>query len=168
MGKLMTKQEVLKKMGAKDFRHVGVEQIMTFVSSIPDMDKEVAMECIKQFPYFKDCAEKITSNYNNLCSEFLHDNELPKLEIMAHQKVMDMYHERIQTTGENMSHDEYIEIMQLITDEADKITETVHKHQDKKTSVLDTAGKVAAGAIMTAAALIGLKEVDRLPFLKKN
>lgn len=157
MSEVMTKEQVLAKIGAKDFRSIGADQIMSFVSSIPDMDKEVAMECIKQFPYFKECAENIAFKYNELCSDFLHDNKLTEKQIEAHQKVIDIHEKRIELFGKEMSHEEYLEIMTLIADEADKISEEVEKQQERKMWIMKFSGAVASVALAATSAVIGAK-----------
>ena len=55
---LMSENDVKSMLGISDFRSISKDQIIQFVSSIPDMDKEVAIKCIEQFPEF----EKFSNN----------------------------------------------------------------------------------------------------------
>lgn len=48
--RLLTEEQVKKKLGIKDFRSMKKKDIVNFVSAIPDMEPEVAMKVIEQFP----------------------------------------------------------------------------------------------------------------------
>ncbi|MDT2767760.1 hypothetical protein P7G58_02615 [Globicatella sulfidifaciens] len=51
---LVSGDEVKSALGIKNFRNLSKDKIMEFVSLIPNMDKEVAIEIIRQFPSFVD------------------------------------------------------------------------------------------------------------------
>lgn len=52
----------LKALAIEDFRNISKDKIMEFVSAIPNMDKEVAIKIIEQFPLIRnqqyDCTVK--------------------------------------------------------------------------------------------------------------
>lgn len=50
MENLLTEQEVKEKLGITDFRHLSKSQVIEFVSSIPNMQKDVAIACINANP----------------------------------------------------------------------------------------------------------------------
>ena len=54
---LLSADAVLERIGATSFRNISKDQLITFVSAIPEMDKEIAIKCIEQFPAFKEYSQ---------------------------------------------------------------------------------------------------------------
>ena len=54
--RLMSEQEVLKRLGIPDFRHLSKSTAIEFISSIPQMDKDVALKALDQFPELANVA----------------------------------------------------------------------------------------------------------------
>lgn len=51
--KYKTDVDVKKALGIKSFRNLSKENVMRFAAMMPDMDKEVALKVVAQFPEFK-------------------------------------------------------------------------------------------------------------------
>lgn len=66
-----TEEEVKELFQIDSFRNIKKDQIVSFVSSIPDMDREVAIQCIEQFPNFKEYAGTMMGLLDNLYREAL-------------------------------------------------------------------------------------------------
>jgi hypothetical protein len=60
---LLSEEQVLKKLNVPDFRHVSKDKIMTLLSSISEMDPEVAKKVIEQFPTYASSVKEILSDY---------------------------------------------------------------------------------------------------------
>jgi hypothetical protein len=45
---------LMKRLGIESWRNLSKDKFMSFVSDLPNMDKEVALNVIAQFPNFKD------------------------------------------------------------------------------------------------------------------
>ncbi len=54
--RLLDEKAVLQMLGISDFRHMSKENIVQFISAIPQMDPAVATKVIEQFPAVKDMA----------------------------------------------------------------------------------------------------------------
>ena len=63
MGKPLTEQKVLKKLGIADFRHLTKDKVITMASMLDKMDPEVAKKAIEQFPNFSDTMKDILHDY---------------------------------------------------------------------------------------------------------
>lgn len=73
MGKL-TEEQVKERLNISSFRELKKEQLIEFMSTIPDMDKETALKCIEQFPDFKEYAGNIVERYYDLCKEAIQND----------------------------------------------------------------------------------------------
>lgn len=61
--RLMSEEEVLKKLGIPDFRHLSKKTAIEFISSIPQMDPEVAKKALEQFPELANMALGLAKEY---------------------------------------------------------------------------------------------------------
>ena len=66
MKRMLTEQQVLKKMDIPDFRHVTKDKIITFASMLPNMDPEVAKKALEQFPDFAKTSLEVMKEYKAL------------------------------------------------------------------------------------------------------
>lgn len=72
MGKaLVSVEEVKNALNIENFRNLSKDKVMEFVSLIPNMDKELAMQIVEQFPSYAEYSKNIVSQLNNLCDKAL-------------------------------------------------------------------------------------------------
>lgn len=63
---------------------------MEFVSAIPNMDKDVAIKIIEQFPAYTESANNMLAQLNVMCSNAMKENgESQKEAIEAYKKILD-------------------------------------------------------------------------------
>lgn len=74
MGRPLTEQKVLKKLGIDDFRHLTKDKVITMASMLDRMDPEVAKKAIEQFPHFADTMKDILSDYRSSLDKALEEN----------------------------------------------------------------------------------------------
>lgn len=87
---LVSVDEVKRALNIDDFRKISKDKIMEFASLIPRMDKEVAIEIIKQFPSFVDFASTSINQLKLLVEEGIKSNEdSNKTSLEAYRKVLD-------------------------------------------------------------------------------
>lgn len=70
----LTEQQVLKKLDIPDFRHLSKDKVMTFFSMLPNMDPEVAVKALEQFPDFARAVKEIVENYKELLEKGFEEN----------------------------------------------------------------------------------------------
>lgn len=61
--RLMDENDVKKLLGIEDFRRLSKKQVIQFVSSIPQMEPQVAMKVIEQFPEVANMALGLAKEY---------------------------------------------------------------------------------------------------------
>lgn len=70
------------------FRNMSKDKIMEFVSSIPNMDKDVAIKIIGQFPAYTESATNMLAQLNTMCNNAMKANgESQKEAIEAYKKI---------------------------------------------------------------------------------
>lgn len=65
---MVTENEVKKALAIDSFRNMTKDKIMEFVSAIPNMDKEVAIKIIEQFPTYTESANNMLAQLNTMCN----------------------------------------------------------------------------------------------------
>lgn len=157
MENLLTEQEVKEKLGITDFRHLSKSQVISFVSSIPNMQKDVAIACINQFSNFKEYSIIIVKHYYDLCNKALESDSNASIE--AYKSIVDSMNMLLK------SGDTSEETKQLIIHQIVVIAEKLENREDKqrlfKTKVLQTAGALGAFAITVAGSLLGVKIIKK-------
>ena len=73
--KYYSEEAVKKALQIDSFRNLSKEKVMEFTSIIPYMEKEVAMEVIKQFPVYVDFAKTVIEHYTQICETILATNK---------------------------------------------------------------------------------------------
>ena len=70
-----SEEAVKKALKIESFRNLTKDKVMEFTSMIPYMEKEVALEIIKQFPVYVEFVESAIENYTQLCKTILETNK---------------------------------------------------------------------------------------------
>ena len=65
--KLMSEEDVKKALNVKDFRSLSKDKIMDFVSIIPNIDKEIAISIINQFPNYAKLSKDMVGGMIGVC-----------------------------------------------------------------------------------------------------
>lgn len=87
---LVSVGEVKNALKIDSFRNLSKDKIMEFVSLIPNMDKEVAIKIIEQYPAFAKLSESMVAQLNKMCDTALEKNEeSQRLTIQAYKQILD-------------------------------------------------------------------------------
>ena len=131
---------------------------MEFTSMIPYMEKEVALEIIKQFPVYVEFVESAIENYTQLCKTILETNkEEYEQAVYAHQYVLETFANQLEQ--ENLTEEERREFSEKMMEEADKITELYLQQQKFHERVFKTNGGVVTLALGVTVTMLGLKAI---------
>lgn len=153
---LLSEQDVLNKIGASDFRSVKKDQLIQFVSSLPEMDKEVAMKCIEQFPEFKQSATDMVNQLSEVCNSLLEDNKDSRNRaIQSYQVILEELHCCLED-GKNLSHKKKQEIIDKMIDVADKIDQINDKNMKHQNGLFRTIALVATTALAIGGTILGI------------
>lgn len=157
---LLSPEDVLNKIGASSFRNITKDQLVAFVSSIPDMDKETAIKCIEQFPEFKTYAHKIVAELQDTCNNVVIDNKASRQEtVRAYNLILDGLRLKLDTMDLSIS--DMREITQTMVDVADKIAALDAENKNFLKHILTVGGTVATTALAIGGALLGVKITNR-------
>ena len=120
--KIMSEEAVKKALAINSFREVSKEKIVDFISMIPNMDKEVAISIINQFPVYTDFANNVIATLKEMCDGIIASGDASQREIMA------MYRQTLEAFEKNLNNDdctpeerqEIRQVMILIVEQASK------------------------------------------------
>ena len=129
--KYYSEEAVKKALQIDSFRNLSKEKVMEFTSMIPYMEKEVAMEVIKQFPVYVDFAKTVIEHYTQICETILATNkEEYEKAVDAHQFVLESFSKQLE--NENLTAEERANLSDKMIAEAEKITTAEISRADNK------------------------------------
>lgn len=156
MGRTLTEQKVLKKLGIPDFRHMTKDKIIRFATMMPKMDPEVAKKALEQFPEFANTAKEIVGYYKDIIDKgFDKNSESVNSFYLTCDAIVETLKEQLQ--DETLTFDE----KQIIIDKMIELARMKGEKdtEDKQfiTGMVKTAGNVVIGVVVAAAAVLGVQ-----------
>lgn len=153
-----SKEAVKKALKIDSSRNLTKDKVMEFTSMIPYMEKEVALEIIKEFQVYVEFVESAIENYTQLCKTILETNkEEYEQAVHAHQYVLETFANQLEQ--ENLTEEERRDFSEKMIEEADKITELYLQQQKFHERVLKTIGGVVTLALGVTVTMLGLKAI---------
>ena len=157
---LMTPEDVLQKIGAPDFRSISKSQLVEFVSSIPDMDREVAMQCIAQFPEVKGYANEMVHQLHSLADTAISEHRIGRKDAVdAYRLILDNLDEKLK--DDDISSDDRKSITSDMIDVADRIASLARDNTTFLQNVLTLVSGITAGALAVGGAILGAKIINK-------
>ena len=165
MGKLVNEEEVKNALKIDSFRNLSKSKIMEFVSLIPNMDKEVAIKIIEQYPTFAAMSEVMVEQLSKMCDAALQKNEdSQKMTIQAYQKIIDELSLQLQR-GE-LSKEEKEELIRRMIELADRISDKDTENKAFIDKMVKYKAAFAVGVVLLGAAILGVSvKGDGIPKL---
>lgn len=163
---LVSDDEVKRALGIKNFRNLSKDKIMEFVSLIPNMDREVAMEIIKQFPSFVDFGNTVVGQLKLLVEEAINLNDNSNsASLDAYHKVLDELSILLQK--EHINEDERKWIVKEMILVTDKMATKDSENKKLLDNFVKYGGSIATGALVLGAAILGVKSGNiKIPKIK--
>ena len=166
MGKaLVSVEEVKNALNIESFRNLSQDKVMEFVSLIPNMDKDLAIKIVEQFPSYADYSQNIVKQLNMLCEKALELNDNSQTEaIEVYKKVLDELSVLLQK--EETSVDERKYITEKMIEVADKIAIKDTENKEFLEKIIKYGGYVALGALAIGVTILGVnvrgKDIPKL------
>ena len=118
---LLSAEEVKEMFNVTDFRNIGKDKLIEFVSAIPYMDKDVAVKAIEQFPAFSSYAQAMVSHLKEISTSIMAEND------KSNQAVMEGYMVTLRTLEalakqEGVSPEDRRYFAELMVDVTDKMS----------------------------------------------
>lgn len=154
MTKMLDEKQVLKKLGIEDFRHLSKDSVMSFASMLPDMDPEVAMKALAQFPDFAKTVLETMQEYKSSIDKAMEEGSSSvKQAYAAYKAVMDALQKSLDDN--ELSFDERMQILELMNEVADKVSLKDREHKKFLMHNLMMLGGIAIVGIGAMAAALG-------------
>lgn len=146
MGKQLSEEKVLKKLKIEDFRHLSKDTVMTFASSLRQMDPEVAMKALEQFPNFADAVKGGVIQYKEVAENIIKSSD------KNHDKLLEMIDAEYQQLLKILDTEELnLDAKFQIMDRLDALQDKVDKlNKDMRNYRLKVAGGVLGLVLVTA------------------
>lgn len=155
MKKLKTETDVLEAIGASNFRSIKKDNIISFVSNLSRIDKEVAISCIQQFPSFAESSTEIINQLKDVCNTMFDTVRIEDQEaIRSYQGVLDDLHYLL--SKEDLSEDLHLYIIEKEIEVGDRIAEVVKRNKDFLKEIWQTIAGIAVGALAIAGGILGI------------
>jgi len=74
MKKYTNEEELKKVLGIETFRNLSKDKVVEFMTLLPNMDKEVALSAINQFPAYSELAGIMINKMKDMCETALKEN----------------------------------------------------------------------------------------------
>ena len=148
---MLDEQAVLDKLKIPDFRHLTKDNVMDLVTELHEIDPEVAMKILEQFPEFAKVMTEVLVDYRQQLDQILEsDNKGDKEFIDTSNHEIEMLESLL---SDDLSFDQKMEIF----DRVDGIREGIKEHLSEKRHFmmgLAKVGLVAIGTVITAVTTI--------------
>ena len=156
---LINENQVKAAIGITDWRHLSKDKLMNFISILPDVDNEVAIKIIEQFPEFSKNSVEIVNIMRDVCSTALEDDKLStEQSVEAYKQVLDELSSLLKR--EDISIEDRKYFANKMIEVADKIGLKDTEGKTFKGKLLNTVGGVVLGALLIGASVLGVKYLD--------
>lgn len=164
---LITETQVKNALRIDSFRNISKSKIMEFASLIPNMDKDVAMAIINQFPAYASAATNMVSQFKEMCDNALTDNKDSRKDaIEAYRKILDDLSEVLKK--DDISSEERAVITENMIAIADKISAKDTENKEFIEKVLKHGSHIVTVALVLGGVILGVNAKGaKIPFIKR-
>ena len=151
---LVTEDQVKKALQIDSFRNLSKDKIMEFASLIPQMDKDVAIEIINQFPAYAETSRNMIEQFNVMCDNVLKsNNDSRKDAVLAYKKVLDELSVLLKQEGITREEQEKITDKMVLV--ADKLNDIHKENREFLAGIIKYGATAVGGALMLGAVILG-------------
>lgn len=147
--------ELMKKLGIESWRNLSKDKFLSFVSELPNLDKEVALKIIGQFPEFTTLVRSALSETREVTTEVLSTNLASQNAVYEAQKQYRDILER-ELNRENLTTEDRFRILELLKQSVSDAESFDRENKSFLTDVLYTAGMVAISMVTCACLVLGV------------
>lgn len=144
--------ELKKRLGIESWRNLSKEKFMSFVSDLPNLDKEVALKIIGQFPDFKNLVMDTFQQIQEQATQGMRFNYKSQKKV---HKAFKHYREILsrELDRDELTTEDRFRILGLLKDAIDA---EALKDKDNKEFLLKIVGMLATGAIIVVGAAVAV------------
>ncbi len=152
---LVSAEDVKKALDIESFPNISKDKIIEFVSLIPNMDRDVAMKIIEQFPAYTEYAGAMIAQLNTLCDNALKSNDASQRDtIQSYKKLLDDLGELLKK--DNLTAEERNSISDKMLTVADRISAKDTENKEFISGLVKAGVPIIGGALLLGAAILGV------------
>lgn len=153
--KIKSEKDIKALLKIDDWKDMPKEKIMDFVSLIPNMDREVSLAAIEQFPNYVTMSNNIVSSLIKLC-----DNSSKEIG-KGTDKCLDVYRLVLdnlskQLNDESLSLEDKKMINEQMIDIANKMSTKDSEKNQIISTIVNNGQKIMVGVLVVGAAILGV------------
>lgn len=154
MSTLLSEQQVLRKLGIKDFRNLTKTKVIHLASMLDKMDPEVAKKALEQFPEFAKTTSEMLHEYKDtLDKSFSSNDESIRTVYDAYNSIIASLQKELDK--ENIPFEERKYIIEQMKEIADKISDKDTENKRWLATMCAIAGIAITGLAAGLAAALG-------------
>lgn len=163
MGKRYTSEEQVKKaLKISSFRNLSKAKVMKFISLIPQMEKEVAIAIINQFPIYAEQMANMVVCLKEVCEKILESNDKSQSKaIDAYNITLDTLKKKVE--DRSLSVEDQKQFAAQMVEIADKIADLDRENKNFLLQVLTICASVVGGIAVLVTVLLGGGAEARTP-----
>lgn len=152
---IITEEQLLNSLDIPDWRHMSKDKIMTFATSLPYLDPEIAKAALQQFPNFKDLSNEIVISMKNSLNEITEKGDKSNNRVyQVNTQILNALENRLQKPF--LLPGERAKIIDAMLEVSKNINEADKTHKQFLLHGLRQVAGVAAVALSVAGTAIGL------------
>ena len=153
--KLLTEVEVKQKLDISDFRNITKDKIIQFVSLMPQMDKELSIKIIEQFPNYTNMATSIVDKLLNLCNNAIENSKVTEKEAIEAYKLVLLTIKK-ELEDKEITKEEREKYNNQMIEVADKISEIDIRNKKWLEGIIKHGSTVMCITLAVGAAILGI------------
>lgn len=164
---MISEEDVKKKLGIDSFCNLSKNKIMEFISCIPNMDKDVAIKIIEQFPSYTESATKMITQLNTMCDNVLKENTTNQKDaVEAYKEILNDLGEVLKK--DDISPEERATITDKMIEIADKIASKDTENKNFISNIMKCTTSVIGGVLLLGAVILGVNVKNtKIPNINK-
>ncbi len=152
---LVSEQQVKNVLGIDSWRNLPKEKMMEFVSLIPNMDKEVAMTIVNQFPAYAEMAKSMITELQRTCDKAMSENTSGQEWAFAgYKSTIDSLAEMV--NREDITAEERAYITRKMIEIADKMAAKDSENKKFLAWTIKAKGALILCAVIFGSAILGI------------
>lgn len=153
---LASEDDVMRKLGIESWRNLSKDKFLSFVAEMPQMNKEVALKAIEQFPNFRAMVDETLNSVgqNSAIAQKYSWKSQKKVHgaYKSYRKTLDRELER-----EDLSIDDRFRILEMLREAVNMESEKDSEHKTFQVKLVTIAATVGIAAVGAAVAALGGK-----------
>lgn len=154
--KYSSEAEIKKARDIESWRNLSKDKMIRFAAMMPDMDREVALKIVEQFPAFKDFAMETVGVMERAQESALQNNKESQAQVhQAFQEIREIL--KGELAQEDLPWEQRKQILELILETGNKEFAKDTENKDFLKQIMKGVGVVAVSALALGIVFVGGK-----------